>query len=89
MSGNMNSFFVLPVAPNLLHFLAYFKRAGHLPLDKALDLIAYLPLETHTVPLLQGLGSLETLYLMVEKRNEVDLTKKLAVRRKENSYIMA
>lgn len=69
-------------------FLVCFKRAGYLQLDTALDLIGYLPLETHIVPLLQGLGYLETFYQMVEKRNEVELVKNLAVRRDENNCTM-
>lgn len=64
-----------------LYFLVCFQRAGHLQLNTALDLIGYLPVETHIVPLLQGLGYLETFYMMVEKRNDVNLVKNLAVRR--------
>uniref|UniRef100_A0A7N8XX13 Aminopeptidase n=1 Tax=Mastacembelus armatus TaxID=205130 RepID=A0A7N8XX13_9TELE len=52
---------------------AYVFVAGHLPINKALDLIGYLRLETHTVPLLQGLGYLESFYQMIEKRNEHDM----------------
>lgn len=80
---------ILPVAPNLSNVLICLKRAGHLPLNKALDLICYLRLETHTVPLLEGLGYLETFYRIVEKRNEFDLTKDLGVRRQERSFNMA
>lgn len=75
-----------PVDPDLLRVLVCFKRAGHLQLNTALDLIVYLPLETHVVPLLQGLGYLKTFYQMVEKRNEVELMKNLAVRRDKNNY---
>lgn len=64
---------------NTLFILAFFKRAGHLKLNKALDLIGYLQSETHTVPLLKGLGYLELFYHIVEKRNEILLTKKLGV----------
>lgn len=71
-----------------MRFLVCFKRAGYLQLDTALDLIGYLPLETHIVPLLQGLGYLETFYQMVEKRNEVELVKNLAVRRDESNCMM-
>lgn len=67
-------------------YLVCFQRAGHLQLNTALDLIGYLPLETHTVPLLQGLGYLETLYKMVERRNEVELVKNLAVRRRKQLH---
>lgn len=64
---------------NISFILACFKRAGHLKLNKALDLIGYLQSETHTVPLLKGLGYLELFYHIVEKRNEILLTKKLGV----------
>lgn len=73
-------FNILPVAPNISNIILCLKRAGHLPLNKALDLIGYLPLETHTVPLLQGLGYLENFYHIIEKRNELNLTKNLGVR---------
>uniref|UniRef100_A0A671VTL7 Aminopeptidase n=1 Tax=Sparus aurata TaxID=8175 RepID=A0A671VTL7_SPAAU len=59
----------------LIHNSFQLVTAGHLPLNKALDLIGYLQLETHTVPLLEGLGYLETFYRIIEKRNEFDLTK--------------
>uniref|UniRef100_A0A8C4I353 Aminopeptidase n=1 Tax=Dicentrarchus labrax TaxID=13489 RepID=A0A8C4I353_DICLA len=59
---------------HLIHNAFQLVTAGHLSLDKALDLIGYLQLETHTVPLLQGLGYLEAFYRMIEKRNEFDLT---------------
>lgn len=59
--------------------LACFNRAGYLKLNKALDLIGYLQSETHTVPLLKGLGYLELFYRIIEKRNEIVLTKKLGV----------
>lgn len=62
-----------------LFILACCKRAGRLKLNKALDLIGYLQSETHTVPLLKGLGYLELFYHIVEKRNETVLTKKLGV----------
>lgn len=76
-------FNILPVAPNISNIILCLKRAGHLPLNKALDLIGYLPLETHTVPLLQGLGYLENFYQIIEKRNELSLTKNLGVRRQK------
>uniref|UniRef100_A0AAX7THQ6 Aminopeptidase n=1 Tax=Astatotilapia calliptera TaxID=8154 RepID=A0AAX7THQ6_ASTCA len=55
---------------HLIHNAFQLVTAGHLPLNKALDLIGYLLLETHTVPLLQGLGYLEAFYHLVEKRDE-------------------
>uniref|UniRef100_A0A671VX51 Aminopeptidase n=1 Tax=Sparus aurata TaxID=8175 RepID=A0A671VX51_SPAAU len=58
----------------LIHNSFQLVTAGHLPLNKALDLIGYLQLETHTVPLLEGLGYLETFYRIIEKRNEQDYT---------------
>ncbi|XP_075871276.1 endoplasmic reticulum aminopeptidase 2 [Nelusetta ayraudi] len=64
---------------HLIHNVFHLVSAGYLQLDTALDLIGYLPLETHIVPLLQGLGYLETFYQMVEKRNEVELVKNLAM----------
>lgn len=76
-------FIILPVAPNLSNIILCLKRAGHLPLDKTLDLIGYLRLETHTVPLLQGLGYLENIYQIIEKRNEFNLTKNFGVRRQK------
>ena len=42
--------------------------------------MGYLQSETHTVPLLQGLGYLETFYRLIEKRNEPELTHSLGVR---------
>ena len=56
------------------------RRTGKLSVGGALDLIGYLPLETHTVPLLKGLGFLEAYYKMLEKRTDHDLTLKLRVR---------
>lgn len=53
--------------------------AGRLSLDKALDLIGYLKSETHNVPLLQGLGYLQSFYKLIEKRNVVDVTQNLRV----------
>nr|XP_020509293.1 endoplasmic reticulum aminopeptidase 2-like [Labrus bergylta] len=63
----------------LIHNAFQLVTAGHLTLNKALDLIGYLGLENHTVPLLQGLGYLEFFYRMVEKINEPDLTRNLGV----------
>ncbi|KAM9359901.1 endoplasmic reticulum aminopeptidase 2 isoform 1-T2 [Symphorus nematophorus] len=62
---------------HLIHNAFQLSTAGHLSLNKALDLIGYLQSETHTVPLLQGLGYLETFYQLLEKRNEIGLTSKL------------
>lgn len=57
---------------HLIHNAFQLVTAGHLSLNKGLDLIGYLQLETHTVPLLEGLGYLEAFYGMIEKRNEFD-----------------
>ncbi|KAI3372893.1 hypothetical protein L3Q82_023350 [Scortum barcoo] len=62
---------------HLIHNAFQLVTAGHLPLNKALDLIGYLQLETHTVPLLQGLGYLEGFYRLIEKRDEPELTSNL------------
>ncbi|KAM4616809.1 leucyl-cystinyl aminopeptidase-like [Polymixia lowei] len=62
---------------HLIHNAFQLVTAGKLSLDKALDLIGYLSMETHTVPLLEGLGYLEAFYRMVEKRNVPDITHKL------------
>ncbi|XP_003975193.2 endoplasmic reticulum aminopeptidase 2 [Takifugu rubripes] len=64
---------------HLIHNAFQLVTAGHLPLNKALDLIGYLRLETHTVPLLKGLGYLELFYRNVERRKETVLTKKLGL----------
>lgn len=61
----------------LIHNAFQLVTAGLLPLNKALDLIGYLNMETHNVPLLEGLGYLEFFYRMVEKTNEPDLTRNL------------
>ncbi|XP_053182011.1 endoplasmic reticulum aminopeptidase 2 [Scomber japonicus] len=63
----------------LIHNAFQLVTAGYLPLNKAFDLIGYLQLETHTVPLLEGLGYLETFYGMIEKRNELDLVHNLGM----------
>ncbi|XP_061624083.1 endoplasmic reticulum aminopeptidase 2 [Phyllopteryx taeniolatus] len=67
---------------HLIHNAFQLVTAGYLPLNKAFDLIGYLHLETHTVPLLEGLGYLEFLYHMIEKRSDADLVEKL------RSYIL-
>uniref|UniRef100_A0A8D0AKX0 Aminopeptidase n=1 Tax=Sander lucioperca TaxID=283035 RepID=A0A8D0AKX0_SANLU len=58
---------------HLIHNVFQLVTAGHLPLNKGLDLIGYLQSETHNVPLLEGLGYLEAFYRMIEKRNEFDM----------------
>ncbi|XP_037115815.1 endoplasmic reticulum aminopeptidase 2 [Syngnathus acus] len=58
---------------HLIHNAFQLVTAGYLPLNKALDLIGYLHLEKHTVPLLQGLGYLEAVFHMIEKRRDEDL----------------
>ena len=58
-------------------------RTGKLSMGRALDLIGYLPSETHTVPLLEGLGFLGAYYRMLEKTAEHDVTQKLRVRADE------
>uniref|UniRef100_A0A8D3DQ48 Aminopeptidase n=1 Tax=Scophthalmus maximus TaxID=52904 RepID=A0A8D3DQ48_SCOMX len=62
---------------HLIHNAFQLVTSGHLAINKALELIDYLRLETHTVPLLQGLGYLEAYYRMIEKRNELELTHNL------------
>uniref|UniRef100_A0A8C9TAW6 Aminopeptidase n=1 Tax=Scleropages formosus TaxID=113540 RepID=A0A8C9TAW6_SCLFO len=62
---------------NLIHNAFQLVTAGYLSLDKALDLMGYLEYETHNVPLLQGIGYLETFYKMVEKRNITDVSQNL------------
>lgn len=62
---------------HLIHNAFQLVTAGHLPLTAALDLIGYLQLETHTVPLLQGLGYLESFYHLIEKKNDTDLLNNL------------
>uniref|UniRef100_UPI0037E80419 endoplasmic reticulum aminopeptidase 2 n=1 Tax=Semicossyphus pulcher TaxID=241346 RepID=UPI0037E80419 len=64
---------------HLIHNAFQLVTAGYLSLNKALDLIGYLRSETHTVPLLEGLGYLEFFYRMVEKRDEFALTRNLGV----------
>ncbi|XP_063051183.1 endoplasmic reticulum aminopeptidase 2 isoform X2 [Engraulis encrasicolus] len=59
---------------NLIHNAFQLVTAGQLSLNTALDLITYLQSETHNVPLLEGLGYLETSYKMVEKRGLSEVT---------------
>lgn len=71
-----------------IHFfvlLPDLSRAGRLTLNRALDLITYLKSETHNVPLLQGIGYLESFYKMIEKRNIADVTQNLKVFRHQMS----
>lgn len=60
-------------------FIFIISSAGRLSLDRALDLISYLKSETHNVPLLQGLGYLQSFYKLIEKRNIADVTHNLKV----------
>ncbi|XP_062873522.1 endoplasmic reticulum aminopeptidase 2 [Trichomycterus rosablanca] len=62
---------------NLIHNAFQLVTAGRLTLDKSLDLITYLKSESHNVPLLQGIGYLESFYKMIEKRNIADVTTNL------------
>uniref|UniRef100_A0A3P9KQA5 Aminopeptidase n=1 Tax=Oryzias latipes TaxID=8090 RepID=A0A3P9KQA5_ORYLA len=62
---------------HLIHNAFQLVSAGHLSLKKAMDLIGYLQLEKHTVPLLEGLGYLEAFYHLIEKIDELELTKDL------------
>ncbi|XP_077571154.1 endoplasmic reticulum aminopeptidase 2-like [Stigmatopora nigra] len=58
---------------HLLHNAFQLVTAGYLPLNKVFDLIGYLHLETHTVPLLIGLGYLKGLYHLIEKGSDAEL----------------
>uniref|UniRef100_A0A665WXW5 Aminopeptidase n=1 Tax=Echeneis naucrates TaxID=173247 RepID=A0A665WXW5_ECHNA len=71
---------------HLIHNAFQLVTAGHLPINKALDLIGYLRYESHTVPLLQGLGYLEAFYRLIEKRHEPELTQNLGVRGQEQTW---
>ncbi|RXN21178.1 endoplasmic reticulum aminopeptidase 2 [Labeo rohita] len=62
---------------SLIHNAFQLVTAGRLSLDRALDLIGYLKSETHNVPLLQGLGYLQSFYKLIEKRNVADVTHNL------------
>ncbi|KAM6965333.1 endoplasmic reticulum aminopeptidase 2 [Aplochiton taeniatus] len=62
---------------HLIHNAFQLVTAGRVSLDKAFDLIGYLRMERHTVPLLQGLGYLEAFYRMLEKRDFPDVTHNL------------
>ncbi|XP_051978838.1 endoplasmic reticulum aminopeptidase 2-like [Xyrauchen texanus] len=64
---------------SLIHNAFQLVTAGRLSLDRALDLIIYLNSETHNVPLLQGLGYLQSLYKLIEKRNAADVTQNLKI----------
>uniref|UniRef100_A0A7M4EA29 Aminopeptidase n=1 Tax=Crocodylus porosus TaxID=8502 RepID=A0A7M4EA29_CROPO len=62
---------------NLIHNAFQLVSAGRLSLDRALDLTRYLQHETSNIVLLKGLGYLEGIYDMVERRNISDVTKSL------------
>uniref|UniRef100_A0A8C1WML1 Aminopeptidase n=2 Tax=Cyprinus carpio TaxID=7962 RepID=A0A8C1WML1_CYPCA len=62
---------------SLIHNAFQLVTAGRLSLDRALDLIGYLKSETHNVPLLQGLGYLQSFYKLIEKRHIADVTHNL------------
>ncbi|CAL8335416.1 unnamed protein product [Gadus morhua 'NCC'] len=62
---------------HLIHNAFQLIVTGKLSMGRALDLIGYLPSETHTVPLLEGLGFLGAYYRMLEKTAEHDVTQKL------------
>lgn len=62
---------------SLIHNAFQLVTAGRLSLHRALDLIGYLKSETHNVPLLQGLGYLQSFYKLIEKRNIADVTHNL------------
>ncbi|XP_016356566.1 endoplasmic reticulum aminopeptidase 2-like [Sinocyclocheilus anshuiensis] len=62
---------------SLIHNTFQLVTAGRLSLDRALDLIGYLKSEIHNVPLLQGLGYLQSFYKLIEKRHIADVTHNL------------
>ncbi|ROL42500.1 Endoplasmic reticulum aminopeptidase 2 [Anabarilius grahami] len=62
---------------SLIHNAFQLVTAGRLSLERALDLISYLKSETHNVPLLQGIGYLQSFYKLIEKRNIADVTHNL------------
>uniref|UniRef100_A0A3Q2GI80 Aminopeptidase n=1 Tax=Cyprinodon variegatus TaxID=28743 RepID=A0A3Q2GI80_CYPVA len=62
---------------HLIHNAFQLVTAGHLKLTKALELIGYVQLEKHTVPLLEGLGYLQFFYHMTERMDEPLLTMNL------------
>uniref|UniRef100_A0A671RLC3 Aminopeptidase n=1 Tax=Sinocyclocheilus anshuiensis TaxID=1608454 RepID=A0A671RLC3_9TELE len=62
---------------SLIHNAFQLVTAGRLSLNRALDLIGYLKSETHNVPLLQGLGYLQSFYKLIDKRNIADVTHNL------------
>ncbi|KAG7243208.1 hypothetical protein INR49_014810 [Caranx melampygus] len=64
---------------HMIHNAFQLVTAGHLPINKPLDLIGYLQHETHTVPLIEGLGYLELFYRLVEKRSEPELMHNLGL----------
>ncbi|KYO48740.1 hypothetical protein Y1Q_0004118 [Alligator mississippiensis] len=54
---------------NLIHNAFELVSAGRLSLDRALDLTRYLQHETNNIVLLKGLGYLESIYHVMERRN--------------------
>ncbi|NXA49531.1 ERAP2 aminopeptidase, partial [Nothocercus julius] len=62
---------------NLIHDAFQLVSAGRLSLNRALDLTRYLQHETSSVALLKGLGYLEVIYRMMERRNVSDLAESL------------
>ncbi|KFV74064.1 Endoplasmic reticulum aminopeptidase 2, partial [Struthio camelus australis] len=62
---------------NLIHNAFQLVSAGRLSLDRALDLTRYLQHETSNIVLLKGLGCLEVIYRMMERRNISDVTESL------------
>ncbi|XP_025950772.2 endoplasmic reticulum aminopeptidase 2-like [Dromaius novaehollandiae] len=62
---------------NLIHNAFQLVSAGRLSLDRALDLTRYLQHETSNIVLLKGLGYLEVIYRMMERRKISDVTESL------------
>ncbi|XP_049725307.1 endoplasmic reticulum aminopeptidase 2 isoform X2 [Elephas maximus indicus] len=61
----------------LIHDAFQLVSVGRLTLDKALDLIRYLPHETSSPALTEGLRHLELFYHMMDRRNISDVTENL------------
>ncbi|MGH0162220.1 UNVERIFIED_CONTAM: hypothetical protein FKN15_042193 [Acipenser sinensis] len=64
---------------NLIHNAFQLVSVGRLSLDRALDLTSYLRQESENIPLLQGVGFLEVLYRMMERRGISDVAEGLKV----------
>ncbi|KAK1176498.1 endoplasmic reticulum aminopeptidase 2-like isoform X1 [Acipenser oxyrinchus oxyrinchus] len=58
---------------NLIHNAFQLVSVGRLSLDRALDLTSYLRRESENIPLLQGVGYLEVLYRMMDRRGISDV----------------